>query len=251
MQLCTRISIAHFVFLQLCTCSVHTYVVCIAVCTCCAHLGMVFDEGALNHLQWTMHVRMCKLWSVVSLSYHSLQRGRNAFLLCAMGGHLAVANYLAPKMEGHLFDSDDNGATALHLAAYFGQLSMAEYLVRSCGFDVKAIDKVCLHCLLLVWCVLCPLWTHLLHGDSRRGHLYLSCVNLFMCVSLMWLVFCCRHDIVHVRMYTRSCGTLLVDTYVSSIRFHCVSLTSCAGGQHSTFVGSMERPCRSCSLSAS
>ena len=53
-------------------------------------------------------------------------------------------------MEGHLFDSDDDGQTALHLAAYFGQLPMVEYLVRSCGFDVKAIDKVGLHCLLLV-----------------------------------------------------------------------------------------------------
>ena len=78
----------------------------------------------------------------MSLSYHSLQSGRNAFLLCAMQGHLAVAEYLAPKMEGHLFDSDDEGSTALHLAAYFGQLSMVQYLVRSCGFDVKARDKV-------------------------------------------------------------------------------------------------------------
>ena len=78
----------------------------------------------------------------MSLSYHSLQRGRNAFLLCAMKGHLAVAEYLAPKMEGHLFDSDDNEDTALHLAAYFGQLSMVQYLVRSCGFDMQARDKV-------------------------------------------------------------------------------------------------------------
>ena len=78
----------------------------------------------------------------MSLSYHLLQGGRNAFLLCAMEGHLAVAEYLVPKMEGHLFDSDDAGATALHLAAYFGQLPMVEYLVRSCGFDVKARDKV-------------------------------------------------------------------------------------------------------------
>ena len=78
----------------------------------------------------------------MSLSYHSLQKGRNAFLLCAMEGHLAIAEYLAPKMEGHLFDSDDDGDTALHLAAYFGQLSMVKYLVRSCGFDVKARDKV-------------------------------------------------------------------------------------------------------------
>ena len=59
-----------------------------------------------------------------------------------MKGHLVVAEYLAPKMEGHLFDRDDVGHTALHLAAYFGHLSMVEYLVRSCGFDVKAIDKV-------------------------------------------------------------------------------------------------------------
>ena len=79
-----------------------------------------------------------------------MQGGCNAFLLCAEGGHLAVAEYLASKMEGHVFDSDDNGKTALHWAAQEGQLSMVKYLVRSCGFDVKTIDKVGLHCLLLV-----------------------------------------------------------------------------------------------------
>ena len=79
-----------------------------------------------------------------------MQRGHNAFHLCAMDGHLAVAEYLAPKMEGHLFDSDDDGYTALHWAAQEGQLSMVEYLVRSHGFDVKAIDKVGMHCVLLV-----------------------------------------------------------------------------------------------------
>ena len=79
-----------------------------------------------------------------------MQEGSNAFLLCAMGGHLAVAEYLAPKMEDYLFDSDDAGYTALHWAAQEGQLSMVEYLVISCGFDVKEVDKVGLHCLLLV-----------------------------------------------------------------------------------------------------
>ena len=83
-----------------------------------------------------------------------MQGGLNAFLLCALGGHLAVAEYLAPNMEGHLFDSDDDRKTALHLAAQAGQLPMVEYLVRSCGFDVKAIDKVGAHCLLLVQCIL-------------------------------------------------------------------------------------------------
>ena len=79
-----------------------------------------------------------------------MQGGFNAFHLCAEGGHLAVADYLAPKMGGHLFDCDDAGYTALHWAAQEGQLPMVEYLVRSCGFDVKAVDKVGLHCLLLV-----------------------------------------------------------------------------------------------------
>ena len=79
-----------------------------------------------------------------------MQRGGNAFLLCAEGGHLAVAEYLAPKMGGHLFDSDDDGNTVLHCATYCGHLSMVKYLVRSCGFDVKAINKVGFHCLLHV-----------------------------------------------------------------------------------------------------
>ena len=78
-----------------------------------------------------------------------MQGGLNAFHLSAIVGHLPVAEYLAAKMEGHLFDSDDDGKTALHMAANFGHLPMVKYLVRSCGFDVKAINKVGFHCLLL------------------------------------------------------------------------------------------------------
>ena len=163
-----------------------------------------------------------------TFSHCSMQEGSNAFLLCAEGGHLAVAEYLAPKMEGHLFESDDDGYTALHCAVQMGHLSMVEYLVRSCGFDVKARDKVGLHYVLLVWCILWPLWTHLLHGHSGSWPL-LSCVNCVHMYQLMW--------------YTTS-------GYVSPIRFHSVSLTSCAVGQHSTFESSTGRPCRDNSRSA-
>ena len=86
----------------------------------------------------------------MSLSHCSMQGGLNAFDLCACVGHLAIAEFLVPKMEDHLFDSDDAGYTALHWAAQEGKLSMVEYLVQSCGFDVKAVDKVGLHFLLLV-----------------------------------------------------------------------------------------------------
>ena len=71
-----------------------------------------------------------------------MQEGCNAFLLCAAYGHLAVAQYLVPKMEGHLFDTDESGYTALHWAAQEGHFAMVEYLVKSCAFDVKARDKV-------------------------------------------------------------------------------------------------------------
>ena len=70
------------------------------------------------------------------------QGGVNAFHACVANGHLVVAKYLAPKMEGHLFDPDDGGSTVLHWAAQKCQFPIVEYLVRSCGFDVKARDKV-------------------------------------------------------------------------------------------------------------
>ena len=71
-----------------------------------------------------------------------MQDGRNAFHLCAAGGNVAIAQFLAPMMEDHLFDLSDGGYTALHWAAQSGQLSMVEHLVKSCGFDLKAKDKV-------------------------------------------------------------------------------------------------------------
>lgn len=70
-----------------------------------------------------------------------------------MGGHLAVAEYLVLKMGGQVFDTSDGGYTALHWAAEHGQLLMIDFLIRSCGFDVQAKDKVAMnytHSFLLV-----------------------------------------------------------------------------------------------------
>ena len=80
-------------------------------------------------------------------------------------------------MKDHLFDTDEAGYTALHWATQEGQLAMVEYLVMSCGFAVKAVDKVCLLYWLLVW-------TYLLHGHGRHAHLCLGCVILsVVCVG--------------------------------------------------------------------
>ena len=75
-------------------------------------------------------------------SFLSLQDKSNVFHLCAAGGHVAIAQFLAPMMEDHLFDVDDDGYTALHWATLEGQLSMVEYLVKSCGFDLKARTRL-------------------------------------------------------------------------------------------------------------
>ena len=84
---------------------------------------------------------MCRQF-ICSTSFLSLQNGSNAFHLCAASGNVAIAEFLAPMMEGHLFDVNIAGYTALHCATQEGQLSMVEYLVKSCGFDLKAKDKV-------------------------------------------------------------------------------------------------------------
>ncbi len=49
-------------------------------------------------------------------------------------------------------------------------------------------------------CVLCPLWTHLLHGYSRHGHLYLSCVNLFI-VCIINVTSLLLYMYIHTRVY--------------------------------------------------
>ena len=63
--------------------------------------------------------------------------------MSADGGHVGVAQYLAPMMGGHVFDLTDAKDTALHRAAKNGHLPMVEHLVKVTGFDVKDKNKVC------------------------------------------------------------------------------------------------------------
>ena len=53
-------------------------------------------------------------------------------------------------MKDHLFDTNDDGFTAIHFAAQMGHLPMIDYLVKTCHFDVGSKSKVGLHCLLYV-----------------------------------------------------------------------------------------------------
>ena len=102
------------------------------------------------------------------LFFLSLQDGRNAFHLCAVGGNIVIAQFLAPMMDVQLLDVDNNGYTALHWATQVGQLSMVEYLVKSCGFDLKAEDKVGL--LLYVSLLSGPFSTSLGHVSTWTWH---------------------------------------------------------------------------------
>ncbi len=76
--------------------------------------------------------------------YIRTQNGFNAFHLSAGGGHVRVAQYLAPMMGVHMFDLTDAKSTALHRAARNGHLPMVEHLVKSAGFDVNDKNKVCM-----------------------------------------------------------------------------------------------------------
>ena len=64
--------------------------------------------------------------------------------MSAWGGHIDVAQYLAPMMGGQVFDLTDEKETALHIAVENGHLPMVEHLVKSARFDVKDKNKVCM-----------------------------------------------------------------------------------------------------------
>ena len=86
---------------------------------------------------------MCTIGDVLCACFClPLQQGCNAFHLCAASGEVAIAQFLAPKMKGHVFDCDAGGYSALHWATQEGQLHMVVFLAITCGFDLETQDKV-------------------------------------------------------------------------------------------------------------
>ena len=66
-------------------------------------------------------------------------RYANAFLATARSGNLGVMRYLV-RLGASVEATDDDGATALHLAAGAGHLDVVEYLVEEQGLDVAATN---------------------------------------------------------------------------------------------------------------
>ena len=71
-----------------------------------------------------------------------MQGGHNAYQLCTEKGYLNFAQYFEPKKTDYWREPPEDVNTALHKAAQGGQLSIVEYLVESCGFDVTVNGKV-------------------------------------------------------------------------------------------------------------
>ena len=102
-----------------------------------------------------------------------------------MEGNVAIAQFLAPMMEEHLFDVDNEGYTALHCAAYKGQLSMVKYLVKSCRFDLKAKNKVGFLCFLVILSIL-----------YFSGPSVAACVIMGQLVTVVFYTSACFENVI-------------------------------------------------------
>ena len=74
--------------------------------------------------------------------YCSMQGGNNVLHLSIEAGHLDVVQFLATKMGVHLYDTNDEGDTALHKSTLKGELPIVKHLVGFWGFDVTVRNKV-------------------------------------------------------------------------------------------------------------
>ena len=166
--------------MRLYTCSVHTYVVCIAVR--CMHLDMVFDKVALNvYIEPCMY--MYKLWSVVSLSYISFIAGRTKCLSLVCHGRPSCRCWVPCPQDGGpplwlwWWWSHSLASCSLLWAVVNSGLPHEILWIR-CESHWQGWTTLFAACLM---CILCSLWTHLLHGHSRHGHSACTCSQWWLC----------------------------------------------------------------------
>ena len=61
----------------------------------------------------------------------------------AVGGELEVIIFLFPKFAAMVHETDSNGSTMLHLAAWGGHCEVARYLIEEMKMDPQDRTKVC------------------------------------------------------------------------------------------------------------
>ena len=72
-----------------------------------------------------------------------LQNGRNALHLAAYDGHVNTIDYLAPKMDSLLHETDNFGNTMVHHAALKGHTDVVRLVIDKLHLDPTARNKVC------------------------------------------------------------------------------------------------------------
>ena len=63
--------------------------------------------------------------------------------MAAWGGHVSTIQYLAPKMESLLHETENLGFTMLHCAAHEGHAELVQLLIDEYRLDATARTKVC------------------------------------------------------------------------------------------------------------
>ena len=63
--------------------------------------------------------------------------------MAARGGHVNTIEYLAPKMDSLLHETDITGSTMVHHAAHNGHADVVRLVIDDFHLDPTARDKVC------------------------------------------------------------------------------------------------------------
>ena len=63
--------------------------------------------------------------------------------MAAQRGHVNTIEYLAPKMDSLLHETDESGWTMVHHAAFKGHTDVVRLVIDDLQLDPTARDKVC------------------------------------------------------------------------------------------------------------